>query len=218
MIVVFAIVFIGWILSVCLHEFGHAIVAYKGGDYTVKEKGYLTFNPIKYAHPFLSIILPLIFLLMGGIGLPGGAVYISEYLLRSNGWRTAVALAGPAMNLLIALVLAALFQIGIIPADGVIPAALAFLTFLQISAVVLNLLPIPSFDGFNAIAPYLNYNIKEKAIRHANMIFLIFFIVMWSVRPVNAAFWKVVIWITLKLGIDPLLIIEGSGKFFFWEK
>ena len=35
----FAIVLIGWIFSLCLHEFGHAIVAYYGGDKTVKDKG-----------------------------------------------------------------------------------------------------------------------------------------------------------------------------------
>jgi len=73
----FVIIFFGWIFSLCLHEFSHALVAYYGGDTTVKDKGYLTFNPLKYTHPFLSLILPLIILLMGGIGLPGGAVYQS---------------------------------------------------------------------------------------------------------------------------------------------
>ena len=43
----FSIVFFGWIFSLCLHEFSHALVAYLGGDYTVREKGYLSFNPLK---------------------------------------------------------------------------------------------------------------------------------------------------------------------------
>ena len=59
----FVIIFFGWIFSLCLHEFAHAFVAYQGGDYTVKEKGYLSFNPLRYMDPFTSIILPLIFLL-----------------------------------------------------------------------------------------------------------------------------------------------------------
>ena len=58
----FTIVLIGWIFSLCLHEFSHAIVAYSGGDYTVREKGYLSFNPLKYTHPIFSIVLPIIFL------------------------------------------------------------------------------------------------------------------------------------------------------------
>src|SRR5678815_2748961 len=70
----FYIVTVAWIFSVCLHEFGHAVVAYKGGDYTVRDKGYLTFNPLKYTDPLFSIILPVLFVALGGIGLPGGAV------------------------------------------------------------------------------------------------------------------------------------------------
>src|SRR5512145_2144288 len=101
----FTIVFFGWIFSLCLHEFSHALVAYLGGNYTVREKGYLTFNPLKYTHPLYSLVLPLLFLVMGGIGLPGGAVYIETWRLRSRAWRSIVALAGPMANLLVGIVL-----------------------------------------------------------------------------------------------------------------
>ena len=74
----FIVVLVGWIFSLCLHEFSHALVAYYGGDTTVREKGYLTFNPLKYTHPVYSLLLPMLFLLLGGIGLPGGAVYIEN--------------------------------------------------------------------------------------------------------------------------------------------
>ena len=86
--VCFVIVTILWVFSVCLHEFGHAWVADKGGDHTVREKGYLTMNPLQYTDPLFSLVLPVVFLLMGGIGLPGGAVYINHQLLRSRGWDT----------------------------------------------------------------------------------------------------------------------------------
>ena len=46
---VFILVLAGWVVSLCLHEFGHAIVAYLGGDYTVADKGYLTLDVRKYA-------------------------------------------------------------------------------------------------------------------------------------------------------------------------
>jgi Zn-dependent protease len=72
---------------------------------TVREKGYLTFNPLKYTHPLFSIILPLLFLLMGGIGLPGGAVYIERWRIRNRLWLSAMSLAGPAANLLVAIIL-----------------------------------------------------------------------------------------------------------------
>jgi Zn-dependent protease len=59
MIEIAVFVFLGWILSLCLHEFGHAIAAYYGGDTSVKEKGYLTLNPLKYVDPVLTLIMPI---------------------------------------------------------------------------------------------------------------------------------------------------------------
>ena len=91
----FFVVLGGWVFSLCLHEFSHALVAYWGGDWTVREKGYLTFNPLKYTHPVFSLLLPLLFLVSGGIGLPGGAVYIETWRLRNGYWRSAMSLAGP---------------------------------------------------------------------------------------------------------------------------
>src|SRR3982751_282279 len=96
-------VFIGWVLSVVLHEFAHGIVAYCGGDYTIRERGGLTLNPLQYVDPVMSLLLPAVFLLMGGIPLPGGVTYVRRDLLRSRFWSTAVSLAGPAMNFLIFL-------------------------------------------------------------------------------------------------------------------
>ena len=80
-----AIVFVisGWIVSVCLHEFGHALAAYRGGDLAVRSAGYLTLNPLKYTHPALSIVMPVVFIMLGGIGLPGGGVYQHASLTQS---------------------------------------------------------------------------------------------------------------------------------------
>ena len=53
---VFIVVTVLWVFSVCLHEFGHAWAAYCGGDRTVREKGYLTLNPLHYTNPVTSIV------------------------------------------------------------------------------------------------------------------------------------------------------------------
>ena len=66
----------GWLVSLCLHEFGHAYTAWKYGDRDVEVRGYLTLNPLKYTNPLLSLGLPVLFIALGGIGLPGGAVYV----------------------------------------------------------------------------------------------------------------------------------------------
>src|SRR6188474_3453545 len=133
----FAIVLFGWIFSLCLHEFSHAIVAYYGGDTTVREKGYLTFNPLKYTHPIFSIVLPLIFLLLGGIGLPGGAVYIETWRIRSRKWLSLMSLAGPTANLVVAIILGIVLRLAPVSPTGIWPA-LSFLLVLQISAVLFN--------------------------------------------------------------------------------
>ena len=69
---VFTFVIAGWLVSLCLHEFGHAYTAWRFGDHDVAVRGYLTLNPLKYSSPLLSLGLPLLFIALGGVGLPGG--------------------------------------------------------------------------------------------------------------------------------------------------
>jgi Zn-dependent protease len=215
----FICVFVGWTFSVCLHEFGHAFVAFHGGDTTVEEKGYLSMNPIHYAHPVYSLVLPLVFLLLGGIGLPGGAVYINDGLIRSKGWRSAVSLAGPAINLLLALLCCVPFWFHWLDESQhtLLPCALALLIQLQISAVLFNLLPVPSFDGFGAIAPWLPLSVREHALAHSNNYGWMLFILFFWVPGVSTAFWAVAYAITNFLQIDPNLIWAGWEEFRFWH-
>lgn len=161
---------IGWIMTVVLHEFAHGIVAYLGGDYTIKERGGLTLNPLQYIDPLMSIILPAVFLLMGGIALPGGATYVRRDLLRSRFWDSAVSAAGPLMNFILFLLLC----IPLHPKVGWVDYRLdlrewgntqifvAALAFSQILSVILNLVPIPGLDGFGMIAPYLPHDLRLK--------------------------------------------------------
>ncbi|HSQ40590.1 MAG TPA: site-2 protease family protein [Anaerolineales bacterium] len=187
----FAIVLIGWIFSLCLHEFFHAVTAYYGGDTTVKDKGYLTFNPLKYTHPLYSIVLPLVFLMMGGIGLPGGAVYIETWRLKSRTWQSLVALAGPLANLLMAIILGIVLQV--LPWDALdnnspVPG-IAFLALLQVSALVLNLLPVPPFDGYGILEPFLNEQTRQSINSMRTFIMLAVFLALWNIPIVNEMFW-----------------------------
>jgi Zn-dependent protease len=152
----FIFVMLGWVLSVMAHEFCHAATAYVGGDHTVRQKGYLAFDPRRYGDLGTSLVLPLVFLALGGIGFPGGAVYLRTDLMRGRLWRAAAALAGPAATFAVLLVLQAALRIAAgAGADPSLVAALAFLAFLQATALILNLLPIPGLDGFGAIRPFL---------------------------------------------------------------
>jgi Zn-dependent protease len=211
----FIVVIVGWIFSLCLHEFSHALVAYYGGDTSVKDKGYLTFNPLKYTHPIYSIVLPLIFLLVGGIGLPGGAVYIETWRLRSKNWETAVSLAGPLANLVVAVILAIVLSLAPATTVGIWPG-LAFLALMQISAVVLNLIPIPPFDGYRALAPYLNQDLRANIDQVSGIVVMVLFFALWYLQAVNTFFWNVVFQISVWLHIPVFLAVLGLNQFQFW--
>ena len=212
----FVVVLVGWILSLSLHEFSHALLAYMGGDYTVREKGYLTFNPLKYTHPVYSLLLPLLFLVMGGIGLPGGAVYIETERLRGNNWRTAVSLAGPLSNLLLAIVLGLVLRFSAVNFSGIWPG-LAFLALLQVTALVLNLIPLPPFDGYNAIEPHLNRGIRDQFDQFRGGFIWIVFLLLWFVPFISNLFWGLIFFISRVLGIPLDLASMGLSQFLFWR-
>ncbi len=206
----------GWVTSLCIHEFGHAFIAYLGGDRSVASAGYLSLNPLKYTHPLLSIALPIVFLLIGGIGLPGGAVYLNERAIRNDRWRSFASAAGPLGNLLFAALTGWPFLVfhGAPPfGDGRFWAALAFLVFLQITAVVLNLIPIPPFDGFGIIAPWLSIELRILANRLGMLPLFVLFFLLWQGGPVSSVFWNFVYGVTNVLNVPQYLVYLGQHQF-----
>ena len=205
----------GWITSVCIHEFGHAVVAYLGGDRSVKGSGYLTLNPLKYTNLLMSIIFPIVFLLLGGIGLPGGAVYIDHSSIRSRVWDSLVSLAGPIGTAVCALVIAIPFlwpgHYGwITQSNAGFFIALGYLGFIEVIAILLNLLPVPGLDGFGILRPWLSYSLQSLAIRFSQISIIALFLVLFYFRPVRGAFFETAIRISNLLGIDTILI--GAGQ------
>jgi Zn-dependent protease len=210
----------GWITSVCVHEFGHAIVAYIGGDRSVRDSGYLDLNPLRYSNVLLSLVMPILFLLLGGIGLPGGAVYINRTALRSRSWDSAVSVAGPVGTLACGLLVAIPF---LIPGHGAwinqtnvsFWAALAFLGFVEAIALVLNLLPVPGLDGFGIIRPWLPYAVQGLANQYGQLGIIAVFAALWLIAPFSQAFFQLVLDLTSSLGIDTRLIIYGQAHMRF---
>ncbi|HSP09935.1 MAG TPA: Clp protease N-terminal domain-containing protein [Candidatus Dormibacteraeota bacterium] len=205
----------GWITSLCIHEFGHALVAYLGGDRAVAASGYLTLNPLRYTNVLLSLVMPIIFLLLGGIGLPGGAVYINHSVIRSKAWDSAVSVAGPAGTLLCGLVVASPFFLPGLSSTLLerpeFYGALAFLAFIEAIALVLNLLPIPGLDGFGILRPWLPYSVQDYAVRFGQMAIIGVFIVLWFVPTVSHAFFGAVLHLTDIAGIPQVLIAYGQA-------
>ena len=216
-ILLFVFVFMGAIIGTCLHEFGHALVAYYGGDVTVRDKGYLTLNPLKYTHPLYSILLPLVFLAIGGIPLPGGAVYIDHSRIRNKWWDSGLSLAGPAATLLFTLLLAIPFILGIAGKTGPLWIGWAFLVGAQVLAFFFNLLPIPPLDGYHTISPFLPREIRKTLDSFGHIGIFILFIVFFQIPSVNQAFWGVSYHMMDLLNVPPEQFREGFRAIRFWE-
>lgn len=215
----FLFVISGWIISLCLHEFGHAYTAFRFGDHSVAEKGYLTLNPLKYTNVFMSILLPVVFLMMGGIGFPGGAVYINMNAIRTAKEKSWISAAGPLATAAVAVLLIAPFFFGIVQTENhrIFWSAVSLLAFLQLSALFLNLLPVPGLDGFGIIEPFLKGDLRKKVHQLAGIAFLAIFFLLFNDTFVSRAFWKSIAYTAYFLGMDFDLIREGFQTFKFWN-
>ncbi|MFE0461992.1 site-2 protease family protein [Kitasatospora sp. NPDC058965] len=224
---VFLFVVAGWMVSLCLHEYGHARTALHGGDITVGAKGYLTLNPFKYTNAVYSFVLPVVFVLLGGIGLPGGAVFIERHRIQGRLKHSLISAAGPLVNLAFAvLVLVPVGQGWLDSAPGTaqigsmevrtLPAALAFLGMLQLSATVLNLLPVPGLDGYGIIEPWLSPKARLAVRPFAPYGMLAVFALLWQ-PEVNRRFFDLVYGIMGLFGVDGLASDVGHYLFQFWK-
>lgn len=212
--VVIGFVVLGWVVSLCLHESAHAFAAFLGGDRSVETRGYLSLDPMAYAQPMLTFGLPILFVMLGGVGLPGGAVYIDHVALRSRWWESIVSAAGPLANGLFLMAIGIPFWLDM-PLRGGAGAfwgALGFLGYLQATALALNLLPVPGFDGFGIIRPHLPDDMKLQADKFAAISGLLLLALIF-IPQFGAAIRNASVTLTDAAGIDRYFIAKGYGMF-----
>lgn len=215
----FLFVVVGWILSLTLHEFGHALVAFVSGDVSVAAKGYLTLDVRRYADLSTSVIFPVVVLLIGGIGLPGGAVWINHGLIPSKLNRSFVSLAGPAMSLICALICLAPIRFGLFDsASAPLAVAIGFLGWIQVIAFILNMLPIPGLDGFGAIEPFLSQQMQRAILPLRSYGMMILFFAILFLPVVRDQFWALTDWASKALGGETINVARYLGwqEFRFW--
>jgi Zn-dependent protease len=218
-LLVFPMVLAGFLIGLCLHEFGHAIVAYHCGDTTVRDKGYLTLDPLRYTDAQYSIIFPLLIMAIGGIGLPGGAVYVNTLMLRRRGYGALVSAAGPFATaaMLVVLMIAIKAMAQPLASAPALYAALAFLALLELTALLLNLLPCPGLDGWGIIEPFLPANARRFGRRLAPLGPAILFVALFLVPGLNNWFWDLVFAASAQIGLDASAAFRGYRMFKFWS-
>ncbi|WP_335931924.1 site-2 protease family protein [Streptomyces sp. PTD5-9] len=216
-IAVFLFVTAAWVVSLCLHEYAHARTALHSGDISVAAKGYLTLNPLKYTHALLSIVLPVVFVIMGGIGLPGGAVFIERSRIRGRWRHSLISAAGPLTNVLFAIVCTAPFWLHAL--DGVpgpFRHALGFLALLQVTAAILNFVPVPGLDGYGVIEPWLSHRVRRQVEPFAPFGLIAVFAVLW-IPGINMAFFDAIHALLRALGVDDFTSYCGWDAYRFWR-
>lgn len=192
------IIVLGVILfSMTLHEAMHAFMGYFLGDDTARQEGRLTLNPIKHIDPFMTILLPLVLVMVGG-PVFGGAkpVPFNPNRVKYGEFGAAlVAIAGPLMNLLIAFVAFGVAVVGgFVSGDGtgiIVSSIIGKVLLLTISVnlgfFVFNMLPIPPLDGSRvlyALAPESARRIMERIEQFG--VFFVFIIIMLFSSAIGA--------------------------------
>ena len=152
------------IIAIVFHEVAHGLAALKLGDPTAREQRRLSLNPLRHVDPVGTLLVPGALALMGG-PVFGWAKPVPVNALRLDNPRygmMAVAAAGPATNLLLALVgavlLGALAGLGVgrgTMAAGIAGTMLTTFILINIFLALFNLLPIPPFDGSHIVGGLL---------------------------------------------------------------
>jgi Zn-dependent protease len=179
---------IAFVVSVSVHEFGHAFVADKLGDRIPRLQGRLTLSPLAHIDPLGTILMPLL-----GALLPGQFPLLAwgkPVQTNPNNYTAAlprrtghllVSLAGPLMNLLLAVVVSVVFvalgKAGLLsPALGT--AMIRYLLALNIALLFFNLIPVPPLDGgaiLGVVLPESLQFITQALRRYGVFVLLILF-------------------------------------------
>jgi Zn-dependent protease len=149
--------YLGLIVLLTFHELAHGWAAWKCGDDTARLQGRLSLNPIMHIDPIGTVLLPL-FMIFGPSGLTRFAigwakpVPVNPYNLKNPRWDDIlVSMAGPAMNLVLAVALIAFARVAVIFQSA--EAVGLFLQMAQLSLLLcfFNLIPIPPLDGSHVL-------------------------------------------------------------------
>ena len=144
------------VIGITIHEFSHAWAADALGDPTARYQGRLTLNPVAHFDPLGAMMI--LYSVVSGWGFGWGKpVPVSPRYLR-YGPRVGMALtavAGPASNLLLAVVVAAPFRLGV-QLPGMLGQLLLTIVFVNVGLALFNMLPLPPLDGFSVLSGLLS--------------------------------------------------------------
>jgi len=179
------------VIAIVFHEVAHGLVARRLGDPTAESKGRLSLNPIKHIDPFGTVILPML-LALSHAPMFGWAKPVPVNYSRLNNPRrdmVLVALAGPGMNLILALVGTAILAATVEAKTGVgafIAANALNFVAINIFLAIFNLLPVPPFDGGHVVEGLLPPGPAQsfrKLGRYSLLVLVLLLLVLPALSP-----------------------------------
>jgi len=204
--IIYIFTFFIFLISLTIHEYAHAWVAYRYGDDTAKSMGRLTLNPLAHISLFGTIILPLI--VHFGWAKPVPVNF--SILNRSQIFK--VAAAGPAANILLALALTVFFHLFRLRAVPLVGDFVLLAILFNIILAVFNLIPIPPLDGSRMVYAHLKSPESMQAYRWVaqfGLLILIGFLVLGGFERIIL---PVVGLLYTLLGLPlPALTLEDAG-------
>lgn len=180
------IMYLGLVILLTFHEFGHAWMAWKCGDETARSQGRVSLNPLMHIDPIGTVLIPLaaIFLAMNGsiaagflIGWARPVPVNPDNLRNPKLDDILVTLAGPWMNVILAIALLALTRVAQLSHMGSMADILAQMAATSLLLCFFNMLPIPPLDGSQVARNLLNIS-YEAYLNFARYGFLILIVVL----------------------------------------
>lgn len=192
-----SIFFIPFLLSLCIHEYAHGLVAKWKGDNTADYQGRLTLNPISHADPVGTFLLPLCMVYFGGpiIGW-GKPVPVDERYMKNPKvdmfW---VALAGPLANIIMGTLAAFLYALTTVKFSGMhyseaVSALLMGFVSINFFLAIFNLIPVHPLDGGKVLARFLPSEINRKFEENQQIFGMILLFLMLA-GALSIVFWPV---------------------------
>ena len=190
------------IMSVVIHEISHGYTAELLGDPTPRLQGRLTLNPLKHLELFGSFLVPVLTSLTGFTFGWAKPIEWNPYNIKNKKvGEILISIAGPASNLLIAIVFGLIVRIF----GNELPASFiqisVYVILINIVLAVFNMIPLPPLDGskvlFSLLPPSMN-NVRVTLERYSIFFFLILIFVLWRfVEPIIPYIFKVITGVTI---------------------
>ena len=191
------------VVIITLHEFGHAWMATRCGDDTARLLGRVTLNPLAHIDPIGTVALPLLalFLTAGGAGAAAGFIigwgkpvpFNPQKLKRRGLDDVLIAMAGPAMNVVLTVIVMGIWRVTMLAAGGhaeggvagTIMQSAGMMALLSMYLFFFNLIPVPPLDGSHVLRYFsgMTYETYSNIARYGFFIIII----LVQIQPVRAA-------------------------------